>query len=475
MADSGLFIASMDVDKFIKINNLREVTNPIYLDKNTPTVDGVLSYEIFGISQEERRGRMAYIDLHGHYMCPLAAKKLSAYDRTLSKVLYAQGRWKLVDGALVEDEDGQSGPEYLYSIWGKVKVKDKETLVTKEIQEYYEQDRDKLFITKLPVLPAFFRDINSSSTRSKSTSIINSMYSSIISYTQTLDTYTDTFSGMGYITRGRVQTIISDIYDEFIVNTVKGQPSKFGMARRAMLGKNLNYSARLVISSPVLRKDSYRDVQVKYGYAVVPLAYVLSCFFPFMVHHLKAFFDAEFLQGGKYQTITRDGKIEYVTITESFDENEITKMITRYINSPSSRFDRVPTPPDQNGIQYAMTITGRFGTENTTITRPATLTDIMYIVAHRVTRDKHVIVTRYPLDNYNGQWPGRVEVATTVHTQPAIIGETVYEFFPICKGDPSNSFIDTLQFSNTYLMKMGGDWTDSRRGPCGSNVVRITK
>ena len=41
-----------------------------------------------------------------------------------------------------------------YQIWGKVKVKDKDTITTKEIQKYYEQDRDILFCTKFPVIPA---------------------------------------------------------------------------------------------------------------------------------------------------------------------------------------------------------------------------------------------------------------------------------------------------------------------------------
>ena len=243
-----------------------------------------------------------------------------------------------------------------------------------------------------------------------------------------------------------------------MVETVKGQPSKFGMLRRSMMGKNVNYSARLVISAPVLRKSSYKDMQAKFGYVVLPLGYTLSCFFPFMVHHLKRFFDQEFIQAGKYQVKDKDGKIISVTFTSSYDENDITDMITKFINSPSSRFDPVLTPPDTAGNRYPMVITGRFGKDNTTITnRKATLTDVMYIVAHRVVQDKHVFVTRYPLDNYNGQYPAKVEVASTTHTEPAIIGETMYPFYPICKGDPSNAFIDTLQMSNGYIGPMGAD------------------
>lgn len=72
--------------------------------------------------------------------------------------------------------------------------------------------------------------------------------------------------------------------------------------------------------------------------------------------------------------------------------------------------------------------------------------------------DKHVYVTRYPLDNYNGQFPARVAISTTVKTEPVIIGTTEYRFFPTIEGDPANSFMDTMQFSNTYLGPMNGDY-----------------
>ncbi|WP_300943958.1 hypothetical protein [uncultured Duncaniella sp.] len=464
MNDIGLWADLMNVDDFVRINNLPKCTDPIFIDRNVPTAGGVLSYQIFGTSQSDRRTRMAYIDLAPyHYMNPLAAQKLASYDRTLSKCLYSQGRYRLENGQLVEDyENGDSGPEFLYQIWGKVKVKDKDTVVTKEIQDFFEMDRSLLFITKLPVIPAFLRDLNTSgagggSNIRKSSNVLNSMYSSIIAYTQTLNTYTDTFTHMSRVSQSRVQTLICDIYSEMMINKVKGSPSKFGMLRRSMQGKNVSYAARLVISSPILRKDSFEDVQVKFGYAVVPLAYCLSCFFPFMVQRLKRFFDAMFIEGGKVPVIV-DGKVAYQTYPGSYDENEITKMISRYLYSPNTRFDPVMTPPDASGVRHKLALTGRFHKSDTTISRPATVTDIMYIVAKQVVADKHVFVTRYPLDNYNGQFPVKIEISTTVKTMPATIGETFYQFFPVCEGDPSNAFVDTLQFSNTMLAMIGGDY-----------------
>lgn len=457
----GLWINLLDIERFINVNNLQPVTNPVFIDKRTFTTDGVLSNAIFGVSQYDRKNRFAYIDLAPyHYMNPLAAVKLASYDRKLSDVLYARGTYKLTkEGALVEDPNGDSGPEFLYRIWGKVRVKEKTTETTKEVQAFFEQGRDRLFLTKFPVIPPFYRDINmNDSSSSKSSNIINSKYSSIISYTQSMAMYTNTFGSMTRLTQARVQTHLVDIYQELMVKEVKGQPSKFGMLRRSLAGKNLPYTARLVITAPNLNKSSLSQVQVKFGYATIPLAYICSLFMPFMIHNLKEYFESEFLRAGKYPVMDSEGKVRYTTFQESYDENAITGMINKFINSPGTRFDTIYTPQDVDGKRYPMMVTGRFNKDNTSFSRKATFTDILYIVAMRTVADKHVYITRYPMDNPNGQNPYRIIVSTTNETKPVTIGDTVYEHYPVIKGDPMNAFMSTGQFSNTMIGPMGADF-----------------
>lgn len=456
---AGLWVNMLDVERWININAVPVVSNPIFIDKRAFTSDGILSNEIFGVSAFDRKNRYAYIDLAPyHYMNPLAAVKLASYDRRLSDVLYARGTYKLTkEGELIADENGDSGPEFLYQIWGKVKVKDKTTETTKEVQKFFEQSKHRLFLQKFPVIPPFYRDINvSDSSSSKSSNIINSKYSSIISYTQSMSTYTNTFGNMTRLTQARVQTLMVDIYQELMVKEVKGQPSKFGMLRRSLAGKNLPYTARLVITAPNLNRTSLSQVQVKFGYATIPLQYICSLFMPFMIHALKEYFESEFIRGGKFPVMKGD-KVEYTTFQESYDENAITGMINKFINSPSTRFDPIYTPPDVNGQRYPMMVTGRFRKDNTSFARKATYTDILYIVALKVVADKHVYITRYPMDNPNGQNPYRIIVSTTNETIPVSIGDQVYEYYPVIKGDPMNAFMSTGQFSNTMIGPMGAD------------------
>lgn len=65
----------LDQEKFIKENNLKEVKNPVlFSGRNQPTADGLLSNEIFGITQEERSGIYAYIDLKENFIQPYFLK-----------------------------------------------------------------------------------------------------------------------------------------------------------------------------------------------------------------------------------------------------------------------------------------------------------------------------------------------------------------------------------------------------------------
>ena len=61
----------IDFEKFIKVNGLQPVTNANMFDMgNVPTVDGLFSTEIFGVTTKDRKETMAYIDLGGKFLNP---------------------------------------------------------------------------------------------------------------------------------------------------------------------------------------------------------------------------------------------------------------------------------------------------------------------------------------------------------------------------------------------------------------------
>ena len=74
----------LDPDKLVKVNNLKEITNPVPFSKyGVPSPDGLLSNEIFGIDKVQRSETYAYIDLHEWFLHPHIYKIWSKMDSKL--------------------------------------------------------------------------------------------------------------------------------------------------------------------------------------------------------------------------------------------------------------------------------------------------------------------------------------------------------------------------------------------------------
>ncbi|MEI2419603.1 hypothetical protein V6O07_04970, partial [Arthrospira platensis SPKY2] len=104
-----------DVKKFIEVNKLKEITNPIIFNKgNIPTPDGLLSTEIFGRTPDDRKSIFAYIDLGGYFLNPVIYKNLIRLDRRIESLINGTETYSLnARGELVSDENGETGLQFL--------------------------------------------------------------------------------------------------------------------------------------------------------------------------------------------------------------------------------------------------------------------------------------------------------------------------------------------------------------------------
>ena len=88
--------------------------------------------------------------------------------------------------------------------------------------------------------------------------------------------------------------------------------------------------------------------------------------------------------------------------------------------------------------------------------RPMTWTDVLYMAAEEVTRDKHCLVTRYPLLDEFGIFLAEIHVLSTTETDVVEANGRIYKWYPHIDFtvDPekmATKFIDSVQFSNSYL------------------------
>lgn len=482
----------LDIDEFIKKNELKEVKNPIYFDKNKlPTPDGLLSNDIFGITKEERANRFAYIDLHGIFLHPLIYKLWGNLDSRIKNIVFGTNTYSLdASGNLVEDPNGKTGIKFLKDNFDKIKIKTTDSSKRDRIIQFIKKSGKACFITKYPVIPAYYRDVNTEDGK-MGVGDINKYYNSLIIAARSLEEAHDYGLTLIHAQVGRMQEILLSIYNYFgagnpdVKTSGVGMPGKLGVIRRTNMSKTTDYSSRLVISAPELKVEDLDDLDVDMDYSLVPLSSLCVNFLPFMVYWIRRYFEEEFSGKSKYTYTDATGKVTEAPIADYqvvFSDDRIRKELDRFVHGYSNRFVPIEVPVAPGFLKRGEKIYLRFKgrkvskeyKEGDDITkfpiqeRLLTWCDIFFWAANDVTKGKHILITRYPIDSFYNQFPTRIRVASTIETEPMIVTtfhDKFYKAYPkitqkdvMERVDTSNRFKDTLNLCNAYLNSIVGDY-----------------
>ena len=468
----------LDIDRFIKVNECQEITDlALYSRDNIPTPGGLLSNEIFGITQDDRAGIFAYIGLNQYFIDPSCYKCWTKIDSKVRDVVHKNGTYSIdSNGYIVEDPSGKNGIKFLKDNIDKIQFKTSESLKRDLRVRYLELNKNKMFINKYIVIPPFYRDTNTNK-GSVGVGGINKLYLQLMKSINSLKTTQDYGFDMSGPMEGQAQEIILAIYDWFSGNsnnTIKteegvGISGKSGILRRATLSKTTNYAARLVISAPNVRENRPEDLMVNYDYSAIPLHAALACFRPFVQFYARKFFESEFLGTETYPVTNKKGEDVYITpnnpLIEFSDERIITEM-ERFIHSKNNRLRSIILHDDENN-EYYMKFVGNIANDKlegeVMYKRILTWCDVFYMAACKAVKDKMAIITRYPVDiNFNSIVTGLV-VSSTMATEPVYYNNEYYKYYPKIRQDDIDKptdymFIDTMRLCNMYLPGMGGDY-----------------
>lgn len=465
------------VKKVIATNNLKQVTDPIMFEKGAvPTVGGLLSTHIFGVSVKERQLTWGFIDLKGHFLHPFIYKMLKRMNRNFEHIVHGSKNFIIdANGQLVVDEEkGESGLEWLYKNWDKLKFERNDSNIRSERIDVIEAyNKDTLFMEYQLVIPAFYRDVNLQSAGNGKISHheINDLYSRLIRMTSVLSN-DNSFDFVLNTTRSRMQDTLVEIYDLIKQKIEK----KEGLIRKSLLGKSVDYGSRSVISAPVFKENHPDDQIIDFYHCGIPLAQCCALFTPYITAWVRRFFQREVERlGNQFPIKQKNGEIKYVKLKDPdtyFNEEYIKKQIDRFIFSTVDRFEPIELPVEKSDVKgkVYLTFAGRNTISDSTTTetsplvsRPATWTDVLYQAAVDVTSDKHVWLTRYPLLDYFGMFPNKITVLSTENTVPMFVGDNTFTHYPkveidLPKEKVSVAFIDTVTMSNLYLAGLGGDY-----------------
>lgn len=474
-----------DPNVFIKKNpSTKEITSPIFFTRpGYPNPEGLLSNEIFGLTKEERAGICGYIDLHDYFIHPLVYKKLCRMDNKFRDIVHGTKRFKIdADGHLIEDQfEGETGIRWLKKNFDKIKLKRTQSAKRDNVIEFINKNRKTMFMNKLIVIPAYYRDVNTKDGGKVEVGEINNLYASLIISVRGIKETADFGIDVSDSIRGRIQENILAIYDWICGNANEmldgctGLSKKLGIIRRSGMSKTTDYGSRLVMTANDLKVERMEDMAVDIQHAIIPLYSILANFLPAIIYHVKRFFESEFANGSLYPVLKKNGKVEYIEVDEPllhFSDEVIKEEINRFIHGYSNRFIPIKIPTKNKKDNYYMQFKGtdkkpeEFNKDENIgepiITqRRLTWCDVFFISATEATRDKTVLITRYPIDSAYNQFPSFIRISSTRETEPIYYNNNFYKNYPKIReedigSDTSDKFIDSLIMSNLMLKAIGG-------------------
>ena len=494
----ALNIKLLDPEEFIKKNpSTKEITNHITFIRNgVPSPDGLLSNEIFGITKEERSGIYGYINLNGWFMQPFLYKIWSAMDKRIKNIAHSTTKYSINDeGDFVEDPHGGTGMDWLRKNIDRVKIRSTESRRRDSKIAVLENNKDVMFIRKLIVIPPMYRDVSNAKGKVEIGSI-NKYYQSIILTASSIKDRQEMFGvEAGEVDKGRLQELLVSVYKALSGTSTDPDDGvglgKDGIMENAGKSKTTDYGTRLVITAPNLRVESLDDMMVDIKHSAVPLASALVNFKGYVIFYIKRFFDNEFGGVDKVQVCDDQGNLKYAEVKDyrtQFSDQVIEQHIESFIYGFSNRLEAVSVEvvnPNNNKkpTYMKMVFKGRHITpeqyaagniegESSLINRPLTWCDILYMAAVEATRDKHVLITRYPIDSIYNQFPTKITISTLDKTEPIYINNTFYRFYPMIRAedigkDTSNMFKDTMNICNLFLGRIVGDYDGDTVGDKG--------
>ena len=469
----------LDVEEFIKVNNVKEITDPIFFVKNgVPTPEGLLSNEIFGITKEERANIFGYIDLYDWFLHPLTYVEWSRMDSRIKDIVFGTKKFIVNDkGELEENENGKCGVKFLKDNFSKIKIKSTESTKRNNKIKFLKDNEKNIFIKKFIVIPAYYRDVNSANGGKVGVGELNKFYSSILIAVRSLKETQEYGFSMSDATKGRIQETLVCVYN-FLCGTGSekmdgiGLSKKFGIIKRSVMSKTADEGSRLVISAPNIKAENIESLMVDTDHCALPLSSALVNFKPFIIFIVKRFFENEFSNSPVHTFISKEGETLSVGVKNPemvFSDEEIESQMNKFIHGYSKRIVPIEVPLE-NGKKAYMQFKGVNKTReevqkdprtNAVQNRYLTWCDVFYIAAVEATRDKCVLITRFPMDSYWNEFPAKIRISTMKETEPIILGATYYPWYPKIRSkdinsNTSNLFIDTLQFTNLNLKLIGG-------------------
>lgn len=466
----GIKYSVLNQDKFIKKYNLQEITDPILLSTNgVPTENGLLSDKIFGVTPKDRSNTFAFIRLNEVFLHPMIYDQLIRYNKKFLEVISCQNKFIIKNGEIERDENGNNGLSWLINNFKSLEFNKthsvEKKILSKSLTSYQKQN---YLMDKLIVIPAFYRDIDTSK-GFISVGEINQLYINVIRQSNIIKNSDKYYMSLKNDSMYKMQTLLLQVMNYFMDEKYDGGSGdtllgKEGAIYRTSLRKTIKYSSRLVLSQANNEANHWSEIPVTLDTMLLPLDSAASQLFPFVIFNIKNLIHNRYKSGDIIECLDKNNKKVSVTLKEleyEYDDENIKKYVNRFIKSIGNRFEPVKAYNEESkDVYFIFKYTDK---DNNLIERRLTWTDIIYLATVEAAEKKYTLSTRFPLDTAFNQIIHKMKVGSTNETIKIRIRGTTYDNYPKIDVDEvgsntENKFRQTCNISNCGVATMGGDF-----------------
>lgn len=439
---------------------------------------GLFSNEIFGKSGSEFRNRMfGYIDLRVDVIHPHIFKaivKLKAfYGEIMAGRAYAIFDEKLKDFVPSTILEGQTGYQFFYDNYPKIKFEERESRTRKKNIKMLYKYKDRFWINKLLVLPAGLRDYQVDETGKPSEDEINPLYRRVMAYAFSLESFargqnTEFLNP----TRLNIQNAIQAVY-EHLIAMLKG---KKGIVQQHWATRRVFNSTRNVLTAytPTLQRVGC-EKSVSSNQTVIGMYQFLRAFIPFNVKEVRERFSANVFPTSNGtaslispKTLKRELVVvgsEHQDLWMTYDglEQIFASYEDHYLRHKVLKIDNYYMAlvyDDGVHVKMFFDIDDLPEDFDRGFVRPATLTEVLYLCTYRVAPEAYAFITRFPVASYGGVYPSRIYLRTTVLSgiRTELNDSWTPEGLKMSEFPQKDmGFFDAMSPAAVHLKAMGGD------------------
>lgn len=375
----------------------------ISADKKHPA--GLFSPEIFGVTEDERNSKAALINLNCNVMRPLVLDMMKRVNRTIVKCVTTKTECYIRKGRVYEvkldynEEPGDIrgyGPTFLYNNWDKLDKKQFEQTTGRFSNIQVKRtigmlSRENVFQHYVYVIPIGFREEEQDTIMVVND--INILYGDIVRYSRILAQPVQGINNTDIEVLLQAKVLE---FGEYIQGRFLGP---HGVARKKIMSKPIDNSARMVILPNYYKDRKIGKSKIGLGSVGVPIHHAISMFRDSIVKFSIDFITALHSQGYFPEGTTSDMlpfyDVEYLSERIAKMEDIYQRTVPFPAIKPDGTFTSIVLP-------FEVEINGKWETVN----KELTWIEFFYIVAVGyldIYNKRYVAMTRYPVDSVLSQ------------------------------------------------------------------------